>query len=124
MLILSKRPSAENPSLKLIGSEKGISEQKLTCFKKPLLYKSSSTKVIDFKKTSSEKSKKSACPSSDPSTGLAVKIHPTKAIEVEGLEPEVGSMFPYLETTDMGTIVLWNFLWALLKDSNYRQVLR
>jgi len=126
MLILSKRPSAENPSLKLIGSEKGISEQKLTCSKKPLPYnyKSSSTKVIDFKKTSSEKSKKSACPSSDPSTGLAVKIHPTKAIEVEGLEPEVGSMFPYLEATDMGTIVLWNFLWALLKDSNYRQVLR
>jgi len=54
---------------------------------------------------------------------LPVKLHPTKPIEVGSLDPDVARMFPYLRTTDMGSIVLWNFLWALLADHNYQGII-
>ena len=30
--------------------------------------------------------------------------------------------YPYLKSTNTGALVLWNFLWALLQDVNYKHV--
>jgi len=54
----------------------------------------------------------------------SLKLHPTKPIIAGSLDPEVAKMFPHLRTTDMGSIVLWNFLWALLADNNYKGIIR
>eukprot|EP00092_Neocalanus_flemingeri_P075863 GFUD01094047.1.p1 GENE.GFUD01094047.1~~GFUD01094047.1.p1 ORF type:complete len:275 (-),score=98.34 GFUD01094047.1:123-845(-) len=37
------------------------------------------------------------------------------------LPPDMKTLFPHLKTTNAGSLVLWNFLWALLQDSNYNQ---
>ena len=37
---------------------------------------------------------------------------------------EIKRLFPMLKTTNTGSLVLWNFLWALLQDENYKRVLR
>jgi len=36
---------------------------------------------------------------------------------------EIKRLFPLLKTTNTGSLVLWNFLWALLQDENYKPVL-
>merc|ERR1712096_337299 len=38
------------------------------------------------------------------------------------LPPDVQTLFPHLKTTNSGSLVLWNFLWALLKDENYKKI--
>jgi len=35
---------------------------------------------------------------------------------------EIQSMYPHLKMTNTGSLVLWNFLWALLQDANYKQI--
>ena len=30
--------------------------------------------------------------------------------------------YPYLKMTNTGALVLWNFLWAVLQDVNYKHV--
>eukprot|EP00092_Neocalanus_flemingeri_P050268 GFUD01058049.1.p1 GENE.GFUD01058049.1~~GFUD01058049.1.p1 ORF type:complete len:413 (+),score=128.05 GFUD01058049.1:166-1239(+) len=37
------------------------------------------------------------------------------------LPPDMKTLFPHLKTTNAGSLVLWNFLWALLQDSNHNQ---
>ena len=37
---------------------------------------------------------------------------------------EIKRLFPLLKTTNTGSLVLWNFLWALLQDENYNTILR
>merc|ERR1719186_1567372 len=53
---------------------------------------------------------------------------PTKDIPVCAVnaasptKPEdVKTLFPYLKNTNTGSLVLWDFLWALLKDENYKK---
>jgi len=58
------------------------------------------------------------------SAALSVTLHPTKPVEVGSLDPEVARLFPHLRTTEMGSIVLWNFLWALLADKNYQGIIK
>jgi len=38
------------------------------------------------------------------------------------LPKDVKMLFPQLKTTTTGSLVLWNFLWALLKDDNYKTI--
>jgi len=38
------------------------------------------------------------------------------------LPPDVQTLFPHLKTTNSGSLVLWNFLWALLKDEKYKKI--
>merc|ERR1719186_2317804 len=38
------------------------------------------------------------------------------------LPPDVLTLFPHLKTTNSGSLVLWNFLWALLQDGNYKKI--
>eukprot|EP00092_Neocalanus_flemingeri_P098080 GFUD01125070.1.p1 GENE.GFUD01125070.1~~GFUD01125070.1.p1 ORF type:complete len:432 (-),score=144.72 GFUD01125070.1:123-1418(-) len=38
------------------------------------------------------------------------------------LPPDIRTLFPHLKTTNTGSVVLWNFLWALLKDENQKKV--
>jgi len=35
---------------------------------------------------------------------------------------EIQSMYPHLKMTNTGSLVLWNFLWALLQDANYKKI--
>ena len=37
---------------------------------------------------------------------------------------DIKKLFPLLKTTNTGSMVLWNFLWALLQDDNYNNILR
>ena len=37
---------------------------------------------------------------------------------------DIKELFPLLKTTNTGSLVLWNFLWALLQDDNYNNILR
>jgi len=37
---------------------------------------------------------------------------------------DIKRLFPLLKTTNTGSLVLWNFLWALLQDENYKAILR
>ena len=37
---------------------------------------------------------------------------------------DIKELFPLLKTTNTGSLVLWNFLWALLQDENYNNILR
>eukprot|EP00092_Neocalanus_flemingeri_P098202 GFUD01125217.1.p1 GENE.GFUD01125217.1~~GFUD01125217.1.p1 ORF type:complete len:441 (-),score=134.21 GFUD01125217.1:58-1194(-) len=39
------------------------------------------------------------------------------------LPPDMKTLFPHLKTTNTGSLVLWNFLWALLQDSNHDQAI-
>merc|ERR1719481_1153721 len=36
---------------------------------------------------------------------------------------DIKKLFPQLKTTNTGSMVLWNFLWALLQDDNYSNIL-
>ena len=83
-------------------------------------------------------------PKPSPGKVVAPKPSPVKAIqpkdEVLGEEtkdqpivetaPEtidnddIKKLFPLLKTTNTGSMVLWNFLWALLQDDNYNNILR
>jgi len=38
-------------------------------------------------------------------------------------QDDIQRMFPLLKTTNTGSLVLWNFLWALLQDENYNKIL-
>jgi len=96
-------------------------------FSSELSSSQSSAKSLDSSDSfSSERPKRSEQASESPrrSSPLPVKIHPTKPIEVGSLDPDVARMFPHLRTTDMGSIVLWNFLWALLADDNYQGIIK
>jgi len=73
---------------------------------------------------SSQNSIKSEEPIPERSAALSVTIYPTKPVEAGSLDPEVARLFPHLRTTDMGSIVLWNFLWALLADQNYQGIIK
>merc|ERR1719187_1355460 len=57
-----------------------------------------------------------------PSQHPSVKLHPTQPLSVGSIDPEIARMFPHLRSTNMGSIVFWNFLWALLADANYTGV--
>ena len=35
---------------------------------------------------------------------------------------DLKTMFPLLKTTNTGSLVLWNFLWALLQDENHKKI--
>ena len=35
---------------------------------------------------------------------------------------DMKTMFPLLKTTNTGSLVLWNFLWALLQDENHKKI--
>jgi len=53
----------------------------------------------------------------------------TKDQTIAGTDPatlereDIHRMFPLLKTTNTGSLVLWNFLWALLQDENYNTIL-
>jgi len=38
------------------------------------------------------------------------------------LPQDVQALFPHLRITNNGSLVLWNFIWALLKDENYKKI--
>jgi len=85
---------------------------------------SSAKSPVSSESFSSQTPKHSEQASPQTSLPLPVKLHPTKPIEVGNLDPNVARMFPHLRTTDMGSIVLWNFLWALLADNNYQGIIK
>ena len=35
---------------------------------------------------------------------------------------DIKTMFPLLKTTNTGSLVLWNFLWALLQDEKHSKI--
>merc|ERR1719427_1575018 len=52
---------------------------------------------------------------------IALNVEPSLSTSPT-LPPDVLTLFPHLKTTNSGSLVLWNFLWALLKDENYKKI--
>merc|ERR1719186_2519025 len=52
---------------------------------------------------------------------IALNVQPSVSTSPT-LPPDVLTLFPHLKTTNSGSLVLWNFLWALLQDENYKKI--
>merc|ERR1719186_898011 len=52
---------------------------------------------------------------------IALNVEPSHST-FPTLPPDVLTLFPHLKTTNSGSLVLWNFLWALLQDENYKKI--
>eukprot|EP00092_Neocalanus_flemingeri_P031236 GFUD01033928.1.p1 GENE.GFUD01033928.1~~GFUD01033928.1.p1 ORF type:complete len:423 (-),score=153.09 GFUD01033928.1:9-1277(-) len=55
----------------------------------------------------------------DVPAGVLTRLPPSSPT----LPPDIRTLFPHLKTTNTGSVVLWNFLWALLKDDNQKKVI-
>merc|ERR1719158_2287106 len=49
----------------------------------------------------------------------AVAVTDTAAISKDGIR----KLFPLLKTTNTGSLVLWNFLWAILQDEKHKMIM-
>ena len=57
--------------------------------------------------------------------GEETKVQPIVETAPETIDnDDIKKLFPLLKTTNTGSMVLWNFLWALLQDDNYNNILR
>ena len=60
---------------------------------------------------------------SNKSFEASVSVKPTP-MSPSNVQNDLKILFPYLKMTNTGSLVLWNFLWALLKDENYNKIIR
>ena len=51
-------------------------------------------------------------------------MHFQETLAIKTLSDQVEARYPHLRLTNTGALVLWNFLWALVQDSNNQEVVR